>query len=277
MSELRSKYPQAQAWTFVLPDTPPISRTSSCSSKSTAVEAHKHRDNKATSGRAAATTSNPHASSRASNEPMGACCSSNMDVTVAAAATTGPGRPRQSAGNKENTADKNQEVTVAPLFTSHTKSANSSQYAPPTTSTHLLSPDTAKAPIAAINLTAKNLDFSPSVSKARGSSIIDCSSVNSNGHQNNHTNGDPGICGTEGDGAMGVLDATSLISPEPSLPSSMSRGEDVAFEDMGLGEEGEAGGGAWLARSLSMLTGGESIDVSKIKQVCFRDMICVDL
>lgn len=265
MSELRSKYPQAEAWTFFLPDTATAPARGK-EAKRTVAGSRKGEGNTATAKAKQKRVTGDEGS-------MGACCSANTDVSVttgvpSVALTTARGGASKSTtsmtnNNKEN-AGRQQAVLSHPEAVAVLSATTAASPLLPGKSTN----KQAHAAASAIS-EGESAPLTPSGGGGSDSSVSTAKTreqirIDKNGKTVDHLHLKPNGQQHVDDGA-GLLDATSLISPEPSLPSSISRAEGSAFEE--ILEEGE-GDAAWLARGMSVLRGGSAVDVSKLAQVC---------
>lgn len=224
MSELRSKYPQAQAWTFVLSDTsPPRTKQPTAAGRSSSSCATTVVKSKAAS------------IENEGNVTMGTCCSSKAPYEA----------------NKENAG---RPVDFDALLARNTGQGSSSR---------------------SVSNPAANATNTSTPTKSRPN-IDSQGNISVSAEKNQEAVWPTENGRLEGDG---VLDSTSLMSPESSLPSargsdqiisSVNSGSQSGEEGIGDTEDGdtsEVDRSEWLARSIRKLKAGGSVDMTRLKQV----------
>lgn len=239
MSELRTKYPQAQAWTFVLPDTPPTTRPTGPGAGRRA-------------GPAAAAVA-PVATHKKSGS-FGASSSSGGGYRSRSSRTEGENNMGGLCSSSKNVANKENVGQQAAAEGSTPQTAESIVRA---TTTAAVATDAAASADAAV--------FCQATSTASSEACVRAGAEN-------------GVGGVGSNGAAdGMLDATAFLSPDPDEPAGDESDAQLlgnSLEGICLEEEVEKDGGdgsAWLARSLGLLRGGKSVDVAQVKQVIDGD------
>lgn len=239
MSELRSKYPQAKAWTFVLPDTPPGTGTAASRSVAAGGGGCGHRTGpEATKQQQQKKQQQQHKKKRSLGNnskgvEMGSLCSSNKNVA-----------------DKENMGKSACDEDLVGVSGEMGGQADEVGGAPTVAE---------KTPKGVERLSGREAGGDR---RAGGSDKGEGKVVVNNGHVGY---------------AEGMLDSTAFLSPDTVPAASVegrlySEGEDRAFFEAeqggGTGEE-EGGRSAWLARNLALLKGGRAVDVGQLKQVRF--------
>lgn len=241
MSELRSKYPQAKAWTFLLPDTPPSSGTAASRSVAARAGGCGRRAGPAIAKHQQQQQQRKTKSSvgNSNGVEMGSLCSSNKSVA-----------------NKENMEESSSDedlIEGEEQEEEETSSVIGAKYG---------EADGVDAPTVA-EVTPTGVE---GYGVREGGEHLAGRGEKDGGQDVN--NGHAGF-------AEGMLDSTAFLSPDTVPAASVERKphssqvEGGAFFEIEQERAEDEGGdrSAWLARNLALLRGGRAVDVRQIKQV----------
>lgn len=198
-------------------------------------------------------------------DSMGACCSSAEARAEATATKSSNMTP--FSNNKENAGGDGSELApVDSAITGGDAKHTACGGGKNTRSVKSSRPDTTgTVEVGHLAAISRALTSASSAAGPRDHCDTACLTLTANG-QNGNMMGEHRCRSRLGSGEGGVLDETSLISPEPSLPSSIHLAADDVDHEFGDVEEGDA----WLAKSLRLLRNGASVDVSQLTQVCLN-------